>query len=76
MRAVLAALDVADERGSATGFDRRHDPRAVTGCDPGAHVTGVGLTPRRPMGAKDVGDLPGRPRHAALVSWAAFVSSA
>ena len=30
VRAVLAALDVAAERGGATGFDRRHDPRAVT----------------------------------------------
>ncbi len=64
-------LDVAAERGGATGFDRRHDLQLGK-----AHVTGVGLTPRRPMGAKDVGDLPGRPRHAALVSWAAFVSSA
>ena len=71
VRAVLAALDVAAERGGATGFDRRHDLQLGK-----AHVTGVGLTPRRPMGAKDVGDLPGRPRHAALVSWAAFVSSA
>ena len=30
VRAVLAALDVAAERGCATGLDRRHDPRAVT----------------------------------------------
>ena len=28
-------------------------------------MTGVGLAPRRPMGAKDVGDLQARPRHAA-----------
>ena len=51
MRAVLAALDVAAERGGATDFDRRHDLQLGK-----AHVTGVGLTPRRPMGAKDVGD--------------------
>jgi hypothetical protein len=38
-------------------------------------VTGVGLSPRRPMGAKDVGDLQGRPRHAVVVSRAAFSSS-
>jgi hypothetical protein len=38
-------------------------------------VTGVSLAPRRPMGAKDVGDLQARPRHAALVRRAAFASS-
>ena len=30
VRAVLAALDVAAERGAATGLDRGHNPRAVT----------------------------------------------
>jgi hypothetical protein len=39
-------------------------------------VPGVGLSPRRPVGAKDVGDLKGRPRHAAVVRRAAFASSA
>ena len=43
------------------GLDRRHDLQLGE-----AHVTGVGLPPRRPMGAKDVGDLEERPRHAAL----------
>ena len=71
VRAVLAALDVAAERGCATGLDRRHDLQLGE-----AHVTGVGLPPRRPMGAKDVGDLEGRPRHAAVVRRAAFASSA
>jgi hypothetical protein len=61
VRAVLAALDVAAERGSATGLDRRHDFQLVE-----ADAPGVGLSPRRPVGAKDVGDLEGRPRHAAL----------
>ena len=70
VRAVLAALDVTAERGGATGLDRRHDLQLVE-----AHVTGVGLSPRRPMGAEDVGDLEGRPRHAAVVSRAAFSSS-
>ena len=70
MCAVLAALDVAAERGSATGLDRRHHFQLGE-----AHVTGVGLSPRRPMGAKDVGDLEGGPRHAALVSRAAFALS-
>jgi hypothetical protein len=51
VRAVLAALDVSAERGCATGLDRRHDFELVE-----AHVTGVGLAPRRPVGAKDVGD--------------------
>jgi hypothetical protein len=71
VRAVLAALDVAAERGSATGLDRRHDFQLVE-----ADAPGVGLSPRRPVGAKDVGDLEGRPRHAAVVRRAAFVSSA
>ena len=70
VRAVLAALDVAAERGGATGLDRRHDLQLGE-----AHVTGVGLPPRRPMGAKDVGDLEERPRHAALVSRAAIALS-
>ena len=51
VRAVLAALDVSAERGGATGLDRRHDLQLGE-----AHVTGVGLSPRRPMSAKDVGD--------------------
>ena len=71
VRAVLAALDVAAERGSATGLDRRHDFQLVE-----VDVPGVGLPPRRPVGAKDVGDLEGRPRHAALVRQPAFSSSA
>ena len=70
VRAVLAALDVSAERGGATGLDRRHDLELVE-----AHVTGVGLAPCRPVGAKDVGDLEMGPRHAA-VRRAAFSSSA
>ena len=70
VRAVLAALDVSAERGGATGLDRRHDLQLGE-----AHVTGVGLAPRRPMGAKDVGDLQARPRHAAVVRRAAIASS-
>jgi hypothetical protein len=62
MRARLAALDVSAERCGATGLDRRHDLQLGE-----AHVPGVGLAPRRPVGAKDVGDLEGRPRHAAAV---------
>ena len=69
VRAVLAALDVSAERGGATGLDRRHDLQLGE-----AHVTGVGLAPRRPMGAKDVGDLQARPRHAGLVRRAAIGS--
>ena len=70
VRAVLAALDVSAERGGATGLDRRHDLQLGE-----AHVTGVGLAPRRPMGAKDVGDLERGPRHAAAVRRAAVASS-
>ena len=71
MRAVHAALDVPAERGGATDLDRRHDLELGE-----AHVPSVGLAPRRPVGAKDVGDLEGRPRHAAVVRRAAFSSSA
>jgi hypothetical protein len=69
--AVLAALEVSAERGGATGLDRRHGLQLGE-----AHVTGVGLSPRRPVGAKHVGDLEARPRHAAVVRLAAFSSSA
>ena len=69
MRAVLAALDVSAERGCATGLDRRHDLQLIE-----AHVPSVGLSPRRPVGAKDVGDLQAGPRHAALVRRAAIGS--
>ena len=69
VRAVLAALDVAAERGSAAGLDRRHDLQLGE-----ARMTGVGLAPCRPVGAKDVGDLEARPRHAASLRRAAFAS--
>ena len=62
-------VDMA-ERGGARGLDRRH--RLQLGE---AHMTGVGLAPRRPMSAKDVGDLEERPRHAASVSRAAIALS-
>ena len=61
VRAVFAALDVSAERRGPAGLDRRHDLQLGE-----AHVAGVGLPPCRPMGAKDVGDLEGRPRHAGL----------
>ena len=70
VRTVLAALDMSAERGGPTGLDRRHHLQLGE-----AHVTGVSLAPRRPMDAKDVGDLQARPRHAALVRRAAFASS-
>ena len=70
VRAVLAALDVPAERRGPATLDRRHHLQLGE-----AHVTGVSLAPRRPMGAKDVGDLQARPRHAALVRRAAFASS-
>ena len=61
MRAVLAALEVSAERGGAAGLDRRHDLQLAK-----AQMAGVGDAKRRAMGAKDVGDLQQRPRHAAL----------
>ncbi len=71
MRAVLAALDMAAERCGAAGLDRRHHLQLAE-----THMASVGLAPRRPMGAKDVGDLQGRPRHAAAVRRAAIGSRA
>ena len=68
--AVLAALDVSAERGRAAGLDRRHDLQLAE-----AHMAGVGSAPRRAMGAKDVGDLQARPRHAAAVRRAAIALS-
>jgi hypothetical protein len=70
VRAVLAALDVSAERRGPAGLDRRHDLQLGE-----AHVTGVGLAPRRPMGAKDVGDLEKGPRHAVAVRREAVASS-
>jgi hypothetical protein len=51
MGAVLTALDMAAERRGPAGLDRRHHLQLGE-----ARMTGVGLAPRRPMGAKDVGD--------------------
>src|SRR5271169_3464298 len=72
VRAVLAALDVAAERGGAAGLDRRPDLQLAD-----AHMAGVGLAPRRPMGVKDVGDLQAVTRglrHAVAVRRAAIGS--
>ena len=69
VRAILAALNVSAERGGAAGLDRRHDLQLGE-----AHMTRVGLSPSGPMGAKNVGDLQARPRHAASVRRTAFAS--
>jgi hypothetical protein len=47
VRTVLAALDMAAERGSATDLDCRHDLQLSE-----AHVTGIGISPRRPWARK------------------------
>ena len=52
VRAVLATLDMSAERRGPATLDRRHRLQLAE-----AHVAGVGLAPRRPMGAKDIGDL-------------------
>jgi hypothetical protein len=67
VRAVLAALDMAAKRRGPAGLDRRHDFQLA-----GADMAFVGFAPCRPMGAKDVGDLQARPRHAAPVRRAAI----
>jgi len=71
VRAVLTALDMSAERRGPAGLDRRHHLQLGE-----AQVTGVRLAPCCPVGAKDVGDLEVRPRHAAVVSRAVFSSSA
>src|SRR5271166_4025126 len=49
--AAVAALDVSAERGGPATLDRRHDLHLAE-----ADMAFVGLAPRRPTGAKDVGD--------------------
>ena len=56
--AVLATHDVAAEGRGAASLDRRQDLQL-----PEAHVTGVGLAPRRSMLAEDVRDLQRWTRH-------------
>jgi len=56
--AVLAAHDVAAEGRGAAALDRRHDLQLLK-----AHVTGVGLAPRRSVLAEDVRDLQRWTRH-------------
>ena len=63
VRAGLTALDVSAERRGPTGLDRRHHLQLGKTF----RMASVGLAPRRAMGAKDVGDLQARPRHAASV---------
>ena len=58
---------MAAERRRPAVLDRRHDLQLGE-----AHVTGVGLSPCRPIGSKDVGDLQARPRHARAVRRAAI----
>ncbi len=52
MAAVLAALDVATEGGSAAGLDRRHDLELGK-----ADVPGMGRSPGGPVSAEDVSDF-------------------
>jgi len=52
MAAVLAALDMAAERGRAAGLDRRHHLELDQ-----AHVAGMCRAPGWSMNAKDICDL-------------------
>jgi hypothetical protein len=67
VRAVLAALDVSAECCGPASLNCRHDFQLAE-----ADMADVGASPRRTMGAKDVGDLQARPQHAAFVRWAAI----
>ena len=53
--AALAALDVSAERGGAAVLDGRHDLELAE-----TEVSGLCVTPRRPVGAEDIRDLQGR----------------
>ncbi len=52
MPAVLAALEMATEGGSAAGLDGRHDLELAE-----ADMAGMGRPPGGPVSAQDVGDL-------------------
>src|SRR4051812_2475306 len=56
--ALLAALDMAAERGRATLLDRRHHLELIE-----AHMSGIGLPPLGPMAMEDVRDLQPRAAH-------------
>ena len=56
--ALLAALDMAAERGRAALLDRRHDLELTQ-----AHMSGIGPAPVGPMAMKDVCDLQPRAAH-------------
>jgi len=56
--AILAALDMAAERGRAALLDRRHDLELTQ-----AHMPGIGAAPVGPMAMKDVRDLQPRAAH-------------
>ena len=58
MRAVLAAQNMAAERHRAAALDRGHHFQLVE-----ADVTGIGITPRRPVAAEDIRDLKRWPGH-------------
>src|SRR6516225_1372557 len=56
--AILAALDMAAERGRAALLDRRHDLELIQ-----AHMPDMGSAPARSMAMKDVCDLQPRATH-------------
>src|SRR5271169_3937302 len=56
--AILAALDVAAERGRAAALDGRHHLELAE-----AHMPGIGFAPGGPMAVKDVCDLQPRAAH-------------
>jgi hypothetical protein len=56
--AILAALDVAAERGRAAALDGRHHLELAE-----AQMPGIGLAPGGPMAVKDVCDLQPRAAH-------------
>ena len=57
-RRVLAARDVAAERGCAAALDRAHHLQLIE-----AHMAAVGLAPSRTVVAEDVRDLQSRSSH-------------
>jgi hypothetical protein len=58
VRTVLATVDMAAKRGSATYLDRRHHTSLGE-----AYVAGIGRAPRLTMATKDIRQFEIRPQH-------------
>src|SRR6185437_6173192 len=62
VRTLLATLDMAAERGGATGFDCRHDAELTE-----AQMPGILIAPCLAVAAEDIRHLQRRPGHGDLI---------